>query len=131
MGQRLYPVQGPAAGQTPPAIFTAKLTGTLSGNITLVLANGEKFTGRWAYLRPPFVNAQTPGASSSYPPQPNLAFAWDAIYGQGYFLANLLGESICGSTLTGDQGTVLQVEFLNERFGVAVDSKGNIYKIAW
>jgi hypothetical protein len=130
-GQQLYPIQGPAAAQTPPPIYTAKLTGTMSGNITLVLAKGENFTGRWVYVRPSFVNAQTPGAPSSYPPQPNLAFAWDSIFGQGYFLANLVGEPICESTLRGDQGTALQLEFLNERFGVAADSKGNIYKIAW
>jgi hypothetical protein len=130
-GQQLYPIQGPAAGQAPPAIYTAKLTGTMSGNITLVLAKGEKFAGRWVYARPSMVNAQTPGTPASFPPQPNLAFAWDAIFGQGYFLANVLGEPVCQSTMTGDQGTALQLEFLNQRFGVAVDSKGNIYKIAW
>jgi len=27
-----------------------------------------------------------------YPPQPNLAFAWDAVYGQGFFVAKILGK---------------------------------------
>ncbi|MGB8845433.1 MAG: hypothetical protein WCC73_07115, partial [Terracidiphilus sp.] len=74
----------------------------------------------------------------SYPPQPNLAFAWDVVYGQGFFLANILGSKTVGqATLTGSNGTVLQIEFQAEKlgmpventFGVAVDNKGNIYKV--
>lgn len=85
-----------------------------------------------------FVNSKSPGAPASYPPQPNLAFAWDLVYGPGYFLANILGSQTVGqATATGDKGTVLQLEFHKERlgvppddmFGVAVDSKGNIYKV--
>jgi hypothetical protein len=129
--QQLYPVQGQSAKQTPPPVYTAKLTGYLGGNISLVLANGESFKGKWAYVRVPFVNVQTPGTPTSYPPQPNLAFDWDSIYGEGYFLSNILGEQIGQSIVTGDQGTVLQLEFLNGKFGVAADNKGNIYKMVW
>jgi hypothetical protein len=44
-GQRLYPVQGPVAAQTPPPRFTAKLTNYLGTkrNISLVLANVESY----------------------------------------------------------------------------------------
>jgi len=84
-----------------------------------------------------FANNQTPGSPASYPPQPNLAFAWDAVYGQGYYVSTILGsQEVVQATATGDKGTVLQVEFHREQlgvpednhFGVAVDSKGNIYK---
>jgi hypothetical protein len=130
-GQKLYPVQGPAAEQTPPPAFAARLTGTNSGNITLVQSNGETFIGRWAIVRPSFVDPDQPGTPAGDPPQPNLAAAWDVVYGQGYFLANVLGEPIGQAIVTGNQGTVLQLEFFNQHKGVAMDNKSNIYKIVW
>jgi hypothetical protein len=138
--QRLYPVQGPATAQTPPPQFTAKLTNylKLSGNITLSEAGGETFQGTWSTVTITFINSKTPGAPSSYPPQPNLAFAWDLVYGPGYFNTHILGsQSVGHATATGSNGTVLQMEFQKEKlgaildniFGVAVDNKGNIYKM--
>jgi hypothetical protein len=138
--QRLYPVQGPATAQTPPPQFTAKLTNylKLSGNITLSEAGGETFQGTWSTVTITFINSKTPGAPSSYPPQPNLAFAWDLVYGPGYFNTHILGSQTVGqATATGSNGTVLQMEFQKEKlgaildniFGVAVDNKGNIYKM--
>jgi hypothetical protein len=34
--ERLYPVQGPLAGQTPPPMMNAKFSGTSSGKFTIV-----------------------------------------------------------------------------------------------
>src|ERR1700735_348420 len=79
--QRLYPVQGPATSQTPPPNFTAKLP---SKTISLTQAGGETFQGTWTVVTITFANPKTPGTSASYPPQPNLAFAWDVVYGQGF-----------------------------------------------
>ncbi|MGB0063665.1 MAG: hypothetical protein WBP85_04400 [Terracidiphilus sp.] len=137
--QRLYPIQGPAAAQTPPPSFTAKLTKYLgtSGQVTLTRA-GEIFQGTWNTVTLTFANFKTAGDPSGFPPQPNLAFAWDLVYGQGYFLAHILGsQSIGQATATDGNGTVLQIEFQKQRlgdpvdniFGVAVDNKGNIYKV--
>lgn len=139
-GQRLFPVQGPAAAQVPPPAFTAKLTNIYkqSGKITLVQANQESFQGTWTIVTATYVNAKTPGTPVSYPPQPNLAFAWDVVYGQGYYAASILGSENIGQAMaTGDKGTVLQIEFHREQlgapedthFGVAVDNRGNIYKV--
>lgn len=145
-GQRLYPVSGPSAAQGPPTVFTAKLTGTTglldkggtSGKITLTQANGESFHGTWNLTMASFANNKTAGTPGSYPPQPNLAFAWDAVYGPGYYVANILGSTRVGQAFaTGSQGTTLQMEFTGEhlgsasdnKFGVAIDSKGNIYKV--
>jgi hypothetical protein len=130
-GQYLYPVQGPLAAQTPPPVYTAKLTGSPSFKISLVHITGESFQGKWMAERESFVNIKTPGTPDSYPPQPNLAFAWDAIFGQGYFLSSVLGEEVGHALLTGDQGTILQLEFIDGHFGVAVDNRGNIYKMVW
>ena len=138
--QRLYPVQGPATAQTPPPSFNAKLSNYLgkSGVITLTQAGGETFQGPWTTETVTFINAKTPGTPSSYPPQPNLAFAWDLVYGPGYFNTHILGSQTIGqATATGSNGTVLQLEFQKEKlgaiidniFGVAVDNKGNIYKM--
>lgn len=138
--QRLYPVQGPATAQTPPPSFNAKLSNYLgnSGKITLTRAGGETFQGTWTTVTITYANLKPPGAPSSYPPQPNLAFAWDLVYGQGYFLKYILGSQYVGqATASGSNGTILQLEFQKEKlggaidniFGVAVDNKGNIYKV--
>lgn len=138
--QRLYPVLGPATAQTPPQAFTAKLNNYVrnSGKITLTQAGGETFQGTWTAVTIAYVNPKTPGTPASYPPQPNLGFAWDLVYGQGYFLAHILGSQTIGQAVaTGDHGTVIQLEFQTEKlgapsdniFGVAVDNKGNVYKV--
>jgi hypothetical protein len=138
--QRLYPVQGPATAQTPPPNFTAKLSNYLgkSGVITLTQDGGETFQGPWTTVTVTFINSKTPGTPASFPPQPNLAFAWDLVYGPGYFNTHILGSQTVGqATATGSNGTVLQLEFQKEKlgaiidniFGVAVDNKGNIYKM--
>jgi hypothetical protein len=137
--QRLYPVQGPATSQTPPPSFTANLDLIHKPRkITLAQAGGETFVGTWTVVTASFANLKTPGTSASYPPQPNLAFAWDLVYGQGFFSANILGSKTVGqATATGSNGTVLQLEFQEEKlglpvenvFGVAIDNKGNIYKV--
>jgi hypothetical protein len=129
--QQLYPVRGPQASPAPPPIFTAKLTGSVEGKISLILANGEAFEGRWSTMRAPVVSANTPQGAANDPPQPSLSYGWDTIYGSGYYLANVVGESVAHSVLTGSQGTILQLDFNNGHFGVAVDSKGNIYKVVW
>jgi len=140
IGQRLYPVMGPAAAQAPPPPFNVRLSNYTgkSGTITLKVAGGETFNGTWTIVTATYVNAKTPGDPASYPPQPNLAFAWDAVYGPGYYVATILGSQEVGeATATGDRGTVLQIEFHREQlgvpednhFGVAVDNKGNVYKV--
>jgi len=105
--------------------------------ISLTLANGEIFKGKFRIVTPSALNAKMPGTAASYPPQPNLAFAWDDLYGQDYFVAHILGKNIGQAILTGSQGTVLQVEFRpvqefvqhDDEFGVAVDNKGNVYRV--
>ncbi|MFY9854744.1 MAG: hypothetical protein WAK26_12790, partial [Terracidiphilus sp.] len=108
-GQKLYPVQGPLAAQTPTPVTVAKYSGSNSGKVTLTQPDGESFKGTWVFVTPPFVNSKPLGTSASYPPQPNLAYAWDAVYGQGYFLAKVLGKRLRQAVATGDRGTVIQV----------------------
>jgi hypothetical protein len=132
-GETLYPVFGPRATQAAPPVMTARFNGTASGKFTLVEANGESFQGKWSYVTASFVNAKAPQDPAAFLPQPNLAFAWDAVYGQGYFLAKAVGQRMRQVVVTGNHGTTMQVECIPGAFpsfyGIAVDSKGNIYKV--
>jgi hypothetical protein len=146
-GQKLYVVQGPLASQTPPPVFSGQINRpvfSLGSEVKLLkswtVANGEVLEGKCTEVTAAAANAKTLGTPESYPPQPNLAFAWDAIYGAGYFSAHVLGAKIWQGTFKGNQGTVLQVELqqplgperITERFrGAAVDNKGNVYKVVW
>jgi hypothetical protein len=125
---RLYPVQGPMASLTAPPLMTAKLYESPS-RVTLTLANGELFNSRLQVLYPSSSNLNPTGAPPA-PPQPNLAYAWDTVYGQGFFVAHVLGQQLGQAVITGSQGTIVQVEVAVAR-GVAIDSKGNFYKIVW
>jgi hypothetical protein len=129
---RLYPVQGPVAAMAPPLVFDATFKSNSKGSyvVSTVLANGESFQGKLLDFTEASVNSKTPGTAAGYPPQPNLSFAWDAVYGEGDFGAHLLGKSVLQATMTGSQGTLLQVGLISHR-GVAVDNKGNIYKVVW
>jgi len=146
--QKLYPLLGPAASQSPPPVLSGHLKRPLFGNGSEVkvlkswtLPNGESFDGTCTEVTATPPNNKPPGTSESYPPQPNLAFAWDAVYGSGYFAAHILGVKIWQGIFKSNQGTILQVELRqqpnperinNQRYkGAAVDNKGNVYKLVW
>jgi hypothetical protein len=140
----LYPVQGPLAAQTPPPIYTAKLTGLLnSGSLSTTLANGEQFSGQWQALSESALAKQS---SEGLEPAFNLSAAWDAVYGQGSYTAHVLGAHLFArATLTGTKGGTLQVEMFSQPVatadpkdvappaikGVARDGQGNVYKVAF
>lgn len=135
--QKLYPVQGPLSEQTPPPVFSGKIRRPMfsAGPVFVLLkswtvANGEVLLS--GKPKTVLASAATPMPTSAISlPLPNLAFAWDAVYGEGYFVARLLGNKFAQAVFTGNQGTVLQVETLDGRTGVAVDNKGNTYKMVW
>jgi hypothetical protein len=134
--QKLYPVRGPLAVQTPQPVFKGQIRRPMfsSGFLFLLLkswtvANGEVLEGKPKTVQASSVNPPPNGTISL--PQPNLAFAWDAVYGEGFFVAHILGKKFGQGVFTGNQGTVLQVETLDGRNGVAVDNKGNTYKMVW
>jgi hypothetical protein len=140
-----YPVQGPLASRTPPPVFSASFKGDLINpeSLSAVLAGGEAFKGKWISV----TTGKRRFQDAPVPPQPELKAAWDAVYGQGFFVAHILGAQFFERTiLTGSKGTVLQVEIYRrihegdgERYsgppldiqGVAQDDKGNIYKVVF
>jgi len=144
----LYPVQGPLASMSPVPSYRFSITYPGSpkydhdqnGEVSMVLANGEAFSGSWQMLYNKSGN-QVGGATT--PESASLAAAWDAVYGQGFYVAHVLGANRVGHiVLTGTKGTVLQVEWWDQSRagdgttivgdkGIAQDNKGNIYKLAW
>jgi hypothetical protein len=138
---RLYPVQGPLASQAPPPIFAAKASAGLhSGSFSATLANGNACKGRWTRVS----TAPTAGNNAPDPSaEANLASAWDTVYGQGYYRANVLGAAMhIQGIIPCQQGTVVHVEAYQKTigtgsdttlsiYGVATDNQGNIYKLAF
>ena len=139
-----YLVQGPLSSQTPIA-FSADLKGDpYPRNLSAMLASGEGFQGRWKSGAAGKIRMQD---APVVPPQPELTAAWDAIYGQGFFVAQILGaKNFARTVLTGSKGTILQVEIhwrvsedsryprnagLLDIQGVAQDDKGNVYKVVF
>jgi hypothetical protein len=129
------PVQGPLAEQTPVPAYAAKMSGLLSGTISVVLAGGEVCQGPWVFV------SRTPagtGDTTTSKPQPiNMAADWDLVYGPGYYVAHVVGNKLYArATLTGNMGTIINAELSNETNtrgntkGVAVDNHGNVFKVS-
>jgi hypothetical protein len=122
----LYPIQGPIATQTPLPIYSITLSGILnSGTLSATVQNGEVCQGNWTQIK-----QDDPSANK-------MSAQWDLVYGQGFFVAHVLGNPVFArAVLTGPQGTTLNVEFYDPKpghvttvKGIAQDSKGNLYKL--
>ena len=135
---RFYPVQGPLAAQTPLPVLVAKLTGAISsGNISVVLSDGEVCKGHWAEVP----RAKVPkGANTASAPEANgMSSVWDTVYGSGFYVSQVLGSTNARAVASGDRGTILNVELHatpeGEKTlivkGIAKDNKGNIYKVVY
>lgn len=135
--QKLYPVQGPLSAQTPPPVFAGNIRRPMfaAGPVFNLLKSWKLSDGDvllQSKPKPVMASAATPMATGAISlPLPNLAFAWDAVYGDGFFAAHILGKKFGQAVFTGSQGTVLQVETLDGKNGVAVDNRGNTYKMVW
>jgi hypothetical protein len=124
----LYPIQGPLASQTPPPIYKITLSGVLnSGTLSATVDNGEVCQGNWTLIKQDDSSAA------------QMSAKWDAVYGAGFFVANVLGNAVFArAVLTGPKGTILNVQFYDPKpgnltavVGIAQDSKGNLYKLTF
>lgn len=138
--QQLDPVKGPMALQAPGPFYEgSKGGGTYGYSIksdfqrvqSFTYANGEILKGKSEWTTASTADTQTSSGADSNSPQPNLIAAWDLAYGPGFYTANVAGKKILRGTFTGDKGTVLQVESLDNYVAVGVDNQGNLYKIVW
>ncbi len=125
----LYPVEGALASQTPAPIYQVTINGIGdSGTMSATLPDGEVCRGSWAP-----VPQNDPSAAK-------FSADWDRVYGPGFFVANVLGNSaIVRAVLVGNKGTTLNVEFhaitagapTNNVKGIGVDNNGNIFKLTF
>ena len=133
-----YPVQGPLSAQTPPPVYSAKLTGAFnSGNISVDLGGGQACKGRWAAGRAEPAPNGPSGATASA----DMPAVWDVVYGPGFYTAHVLGVKLFARALaTCGNGDTLNIEMYRrenpgdvhtpiEIRGVAKDNKNNIYKV--
>lgn len=142
---RFYPVQGPLSSQTPPPVFVGRISGAFySGSMTVTGVQGEVFQGKWQAVKQP---AKSTDAPTNLPADSEMVPIWDSIYGNGFYVAHVLGTRLYGrGSLTGSKGDSLKVEFFRPENGanredvnalrssikgVAKDDKGNIYKITF
>ena len=140
---RFYPVQGPLAEQTPPPVYVGKISGAFySGNMTVTGSQGEVFNGRWEAVRQP---AKSTSAPQIAPSDAEMAPLWDSVYGNGFYVAHVLGTRLYGrGSLKASNGDTLKVEFYRPEKatddanairgsikGVGKDDKGNVYKITF
>ena len=141
---RFYPVQGPLSAQTPPPVFVGKISGAFySGSMTVTGVQGEVFQGRWEAVKQPVKSTDAPPTP---PADSEMIPIWDSIYGNGFYVAHVLGTRLYGrGSLTGKGGDSLKVEFYRPEDkgntdavsvrgslkGVAKDEKGNVYKVTF
>ena len=128
---RFYPVKDPAAQAPSPAFIARMKGGSYNGEISVVLPDGETCKGPWTRVAREPNAGGAPAATAE-----GMPAVWDSVYGQGFYVAHVLGRYIHGTAVvTGDRGTVLNVEFVNREEiepggrGVARDNKANVYKV--
>lgn len=119
----LYPVEPSSAGQPPKPILSGTIVyAAVSATISFRTPDGERFSGPCTFGSAAGIND-------------DLKATWDSVYGQGDYLAHVIGSPThCTATLTGSNATVFHVESYNETAGsplkgVAQDSRGDIYKL--
>jgi hypothetical protein len=135
-----YPVQGPLSSQTPLPVLNGKFsTGVKSGNISVVMHDGDTCKGRWTIIRP---SQSTKGSPTTSVQTTNGMHAtWDAVYGSGYYVSHDLGTRLYAqSVIPCAHGDSVAVEIYESDgggsggasqsiHGVAKDSRENIYKL--
>jgi hypothetical protein len=141
---RFYPVQGPLAEQAAPPVYVGKISGAFySGTMKVTGSQGQVFEGHWEAVRQPTKSTDAPQTS---PSDAEMAPLWDSIYGNGFYVAHVLGTRLYGrGSLKASNGDTLKVEFYRPEEknstdpnvirgsikGVGKDDKGNVFKITF
>jgi hypothetical protein len=138
--QQLDPIKGPMALQAPGPFYEGSKGGGRYGYSiksdfgrvkSFSYADGETLKGKSDWGTAPATDTTALATPDTGSPQQNLAAAWDLIYGQGYYAAHIAGNKVLTGTFTGDKGTTLQVQSLDNFVAVGADNHGNLYKIVW
>ena len=130
----LFPVDGPLAKLSPPPVLSATADGITggTGNISLVMPDGERCKGRWSSIAPMSYRRTTGSAAGTA--TDGLNSVWTSVYGSSFSVGNVPGVNKGEAMLIGYSGTVMQMEFFTgsgtaNGTGVAKDNRGNTYKV--
>jgi hypothetical protein len=123
-----YPV-----GSNAPAMGFEGTIYNLSGKVKLKSVGGEDYAGEVAMVIRP-----ADPTDALYLQQLGFPKAWDVVYGDHFHSKSVLGAKLLSrGKLVSPSGNTLYVEIVrlhsnsDERIGVAVDGKQQIYKIAF
>lgn len=119
----LYPVQGPLSKQVPLPVIVATADGITgnTGNLSLVLPNGESCSGKWSSVAP-----TTGGVGTLFTQYGGVA---------GFTFSGIQpGVNKGQAFMTCTKGTTIEAEFYTgsgtaNGYGVAKDSNQNVYKM--
>ena len=118
----LYPVQGPLASQRPLPVIAATADGILgnTGNLTMTMPNGEVCSGKWSSVAPQYAGSVS--LFGQYGTAAGFATGIQPGVNKGQaFLSCTLGTTVEAEFYTGS-GTA-------SGYGIAKDSKSNVYKM--
>lgn len=123
----VFPIAGPRAESRRGESIQGKVSGLLSGRVTLHFPGEGDYSGAWSLV---------PQESRGHGEDHAWASAWDTVYGKGYFQAHVLGAAFrARAALQSGPGAKLAVEFYRVEgrdtpvLGVAHDQAGNVYKL--
>jgi len=139
-GQQMNPVKGPMSLQAPGPFYEGTRGG---GTYSYVIksdfgrvrsfsyADGETLKGKCDWSTAPAGDSTAKATTDENSIEQNLAAVWDLVNGPGYYANHVAGNKILRGTFTGEKGTILQVESLDDFVAVGADNHGNLYKIVW
>jgi hypothetical protein len=123
---RLYPVEGPAATQTPVRVLHATVNGITgnNGSLSFQLPDGSPCEGEWSSA----AGVETTFGAGS------LFSQYGPIYGSGYTIRSGGGQNPGRAIANCADGTRFDIEFVTgggtaNGFGFARDTRGNVYRV--
>ncbi|MDZ4394450.1 MAG: hypothetical protein U1B82_15940 [Cypionkella sp.] len=124
---QLYPIAGPLASQTPPAVIHAKAETTeeTSGALTFRLADRTKCSGTWSALAPKVVS-RTRGVSLTLRGGPGGKYDNSTESVGGINTGEIYAVCKDGTKV---QGTFVMGSSTTSGTGSATDTRGNTYKL--
>lgn len=123
----LYPIEGPLAQRTPLPVVHATAAGITgnSGEISLVTPDGETCNGRWSSAAPQFAAVTSGYLVGTYGGRAGFSATT---------IGNVPGVNRGEAFIACSGGTTMQAEFFTgsgtaNGYGIAKDSRGNVYKM--
>lgn len=108
----LFPVDGPMSKLSPLPVLTATVDGITgnTGDISLVMPDGEICKGRWSSIAPMSYGHSTASAKGSA--TNGMASVWATVHGSEFYMANVPGVNKGEAVLVGDRGIMIESSFI-------------------